>query len=625
MNLEETTGEVSNTEATGLQNEENNATSDIVNEQSPIAETAQQPSEVIGSEIDAVEEETQEEVWSFDGWTKEALFSELQTIKTESVIKAPKNKLKDLKIAFDTIFREEKKVAYDQFIEAGGEKDGFDYRDDLSTKFFDLNKEISELRKKHRVQQEEQRLENTRKKDFLLNQLREIIDGDEATNTHKKVQEIQNTWKETGAVTQQSFREQNANYHGLLDRYYSRRSIYFELKDLDRKKNEEKKNAVIDQVEELLKVENTLDAVKQLNDLHALYKSIGPVPQEKSEPMWEKLKAVTDKVRARRDEFMKEYQLVLDANLVKKQALVEKVTPYAEKDSASISEWKAWTDELLQIQKEWKDVGPIPRDNKSDVSNNFWSLSRQFFNAKKAYFAKLDSEKEGNLKKKEELCAKVDAIKDAEDFVATANEIKRLQAVWKTIGRAPKSQNDKIYEKFRGLCDHFFNRRSAHFDARDSEYVENFTQKEAVVEKIKGLTKESTKEEFEALIAEYFAIGFVPRNKINEAQKSFNAATSKFIDGLEGLENNELQELKLSVELGSVKGTAQEADFKRNKVSGIRKKIGGINDEISTYKNNLEFFAHSKNIDQLRADVDQKVEKLEVELGNLKEQLKLLR
>lgn len=617
MNVEENTGEMGNVEAQS-ETVETQAQTETAN-----ADVLEDVKANLGN--DDENQTIEHEVWDYQSWSKEALLNELKEIKLNSLYSANKNKLKDLKIAFDSIFKEEKKNAYDAFIASGGEKDGFDYRDELSSKFFDLNKEVYDARKKQRNQQEEQRIENTKKKEFLLNQLRDLVDGDEATNTHKKIQEIQNTWKETGPVSQQSYRELNANYHGVLDRYYSRRSIYFELKDLDRKKNEEKKNAVIEKVEGLLSLTNTLDAVKQLNVFHGEYKNIGPVPQEKSEPMWEQLKIATDKVRARRDEFLKEYQVILDGNLEIKKGLVEKVRPYAEKTSEAISEWKDWTNEVLEIQKKWKDLGPSAREDKNETSNNFWGLSRQFFNSKKAYFAKLDGERGENLEKKKALCAKVDALKDAEDFKSTAEEIKLIQAEWKKIGRAPKAQNETIYQEFRSLCDHFFNRRSKHFDERDNEQEENFKKKEALVGKIDKLTKKSSKEDFEVLVKDYFEIGYVPRNKINASQKSFEKATSKFIDSLESLSENEVQELKLSVELGSVKGTPLEADFKRNKSNGIRKKIGGINDEISTYKNNLEFFAHSKNIDEIRADVDKKIALLDDELNILKEQLKLLK
>lgn len=614
MNVEENTGEIENVKETAQALDTHTETADVV--------TLEERKEDLGNEAS---ETTESETWDYQSWNKEDLFNELNKIKVDSLYKAPKNKLKDLKSAFDALFREEKKTAFDSFIASGGEKDGFDYRDELSSKFFDLNKEVQEARRTQRLQQEEQRVDNTRKKQHLLDQLRALVDGDEATDTHKKVQEIQNSWKETGAVTQQSYRELNANYHGVLDRYYSRRSIYFELKDLDRKKNEERKNTVIEKVEALLTMENTLDAVKVLNELHAEYKNIGPVPQEKSEPMWERLKQATDKVRARRDEFMKEYQVILDGNLEIKKSIVEQVTPFAEKVSESISDWKDWTKEVLDLQTKWKSVGPSAREENNQTSNQFWGLSRQFFNAKKAYFAKLDGEREANLEKKKALCAKVDALKDAEDFKSTAEEIKSIQAEWKTIGRAPKAQNESIYQEFRGLCDHFFNRRSKHFDDRESEQEENLKKKVEVVARISSLGKDASKEDFEKIVQEYYEIGYVPRNKINSSQKAFDKATSLFIDNLDGISDNELQELRLTVELGGVKGTPLEADFKKNKSNGIRKKIGAINDEIATYTNNLEFFAHSKNIDDLRADVDKKVAVLEAELKVFKEQLKLLR
>jgi len=340
--------------------------------------------------------------------------------------------------------------------------------------------------------------------------------------------------------------------------------------------------------------------------------------------MWQALKEATDKVRLKREEFLKEYEVVLNDNLAQKTVLSEKMLGYESLNSDSISDWKTWTDEVMKLQEDWKKIGPIPRDSESNASNSFWNAARTFFNAKRAFFAKLDSERSENLKKKEELCERVEALKESDNFTDTANEIKRLQAEWKKVGRAPKAQNESIYQRFRAACDHFFNRRSEHFSAVDSEYENNYKQKTELIGSIQSLGTDASKEDFEALTAKFFEIGYVPREKVREVQKSFSDACHAYIDGLE-LDDQAAQEMKIAVELGSVKGTAQEAEFKKKKSHGIRQKIGKINDEIATYNNNLEFFAQSKNIDSIKKDVDEKVAVLKKELAELKQQLALLK
>lgn len=579
--------------------------------------------------IDSAEEihsdEESDERWDFEGLTKEELLATLREIRSNEVSSASRNKLKDIKSAFTSIYSAEKKAAFDEFIASGEEKDGFDYREEHAQNFFDLLAEINDIRRKEKIQKDEQRIENTKKKDFLLNQLRDLVEGNEESDTFNQVKEIQKTWKETGAVSQAAYHEQNRNFHGLLDRYYSRRSIYFELKDLDRQKNEARKLVIIEKVEGLIGAQNTLNASKELNSLHEEYKAIGPVPQEKSEPMWQRLKEATDQVRAQREQYVKEQQVILEANLEVKKEILIRAIDYAETIVDSVSEWKTLTEEVLELQQEWKEAGPMPNESRKELSDAFWMACRIFFNHKQEYFSKLDEVRKNNLEKKKALISKVEKLKDSEDFATAANEIKRIQAEWKKVGPAPRAQHESIYQEFRGHCDHFFNRRSAQFEERELEYQENLVKKEAICARIEELNEKSTKAELTALLDEYFAIGYVPRDDVSKAQARFSEATTKFINSLQGLEGSELQELKLTVELGAVKGTPKEAEFVQKKTGYIKQQISGLNEEITTLKNNLEFFARSKNIDSLRADVDKKVLVLKNQLTEFKEQLKILR
>ena len=169
-------------------------------------------------EVVAVQEEEQASSWDYEGWEKEQLLEELKTIKSQSAIKTSKAQLGDLKKAFEVIFREAKKIAFDKFIEDGGEKDGFDYRDETSDNFYNLYKDLITERKKHQQNQEEQKVLNEKKKNALVNELRELVSGTEDQETYKRIKEIQTEWKETGAVSQSSYRELNASYYALLDR-----------------------------------------------------------------------------------------------------------------------------------------------------------------------------------------------------------------------------------------------------------------------------------------------------------------------------------------------------------------------------------------------------------------------
>ncbi len=106
-----------------------------------------------------------------------------------------------------------------------------------------------------------------------------------------------------------------ANYHALLDRFYDNQSIYFELKELDRKKNLEAKLELCARAEKLADVEIIKDAIRELNELHHEFKHLGPVPKDDKEAVWQRFKAASDAVYAKRDAYLQNLQQELQVNL----------------------------------------------------------------------------------------------------------------------------------------------------------------------------------------------------------------------------------------------------------------------------------------------------------------------
>lgn len=570
------------------------------------------------------EENQQDDSYDYSLLSKKELLEEAQTIKNYTAVSVSKTRLGELKEAFENIFKDERQAAYESFLESGGEKDGFEYQDQTVKNFFDTLKEVNELKRSHKIKQEDLRKSNTRKKIQLVDRLRELVSGEESTQTFNEIKEIQKTWKETGFVNQAEFYELNANYSALLDRYYSFRSIYFDLKSLDRDKNLELKKAIVEEAKTLLTLENTLEAMRALNDLHTQYKDLGPVPEADSEALWQSFKEVSDQVRDRRTAHIEAFKVQLDANLVAKKALLEKVKAYSEVKVSSVKEWNALTVELTALQEDWKKAGLVPEESKKAVNDEFWASCRVFFANKSEYFLGLDEERKKNHQQKLALIEKVKAIKDSEDFSRTADEIKRLQGLWKNIGSSPRAVHESVYQDFRKECDYFFNRRSEKFEENEKEFEANLEAKNQICAKIEALNSDAGLADFETLIAEYFALGFVPKKAISALQNTFTRVTETYIASLKSVTEDQLQTLQLNLELGAVKGTPNEKDFVYNKTKSLRNKIGGIQDEINTLNTNVEFFANSKSFASIQKEVADKVAVLEADIAKIKVQLKIL-
>ena len=163
-----------------------------------------------------------------------------------------------------------------------------------------------------------------KKKEIIVN-LRKIINGVEDKDTFNKVKDFQNSWKNLGHLENKKDKSLWTTYNALLDRFYDNRSIYFELKELDRKKNLELKIDICKKAEDLIKNPNIMKSVSKLNELHKEFKNIGPVSRDIQNEIWERLKKVSDKIYDKKKDFISNIKESLNKNFEKKVALLAKI------------------------------------------------------------------------------------------------------------------------------------------------------------------------------------------------------------------------------------------------------------------------------------------------------------
>lgn len=572
------------------------------------------------------EEEVEEEV-DYSTFTKEALTTALAELSSQDDGYKKGKKISDIKKAYDEIFQTERAEALKKFEADGGAKDDFQYKlDEFSIKFEAYFKILREKKSKNAKEQEKQKEKNLELKNALLERLRAFVDDDENTSSINALKKMQEEWKAIGPVHHQHNRTLWANYNALMDRYYDHRSIYFELKELDRKKNLEAKLELCKQAESLDALENLNEAIKRLNELHEEYKHIGPIPKEVQEETWQRFKAASDLVYAKRKDYVSHLKEELGENYEKKIKIAEKIAEYANYSSDNIGEWNSKTKELLAIQKEWEAVGAMPKDQAKAVNKKFWGDFKSFFHNKSAFFKTLDSQREDNLKKKQELVEKAIELQSSEDWNETANAYKTLQREWKEIGPVPGKEREKIYKKFKAACDEFFNKKRGHNKEMESSYDDNLKKKEDICASLEALAgaDDLHPEQVYELQDAFNAIGFVPKKTIKAIQNRYQEALNKVIAQAKDFDEEELAELKSLVRINKIKSGPHGDHKLQRKEHSIKRKIQTLEKDISTWKNNLSFFASSKTANEMLKDFEEKIKKAEVELEELKEELKLI-
>lgn len=589
---------------------------------------------VLHSEADLAEKDetlhpTEEEQRpDYTGFSKKQLAELLKELSKDGNPVKAETILREIKPLYDDIAEKEKAEAKKRFLETGGIAEDFEYRGDEYDTLFDANARLIRDRKHQFLkQQDEQRNDNLLKKQDLLEKMRLLLDTPGTGNQYDAFQELQKQWKAIGQVPQTQAKTLWANYHALVDRFYDNQSIYFELKELDRKKNLEAKYELIAKAEKLLSAESLRDAIKELNDLHHEFKHIGPVPKEEKEAVWQRFKQASDAVYAKRDEFVKKLQEELHVNFEKKVKIAEEVVAFADFNTDRIKEWNQKTLEILALQKSWEQIGGIPRAKAKEVNKKFWNAFKAFFHAKNTFFKKLDEERDTNLKLKQDLVAKAIELKQSTDWDKAANELKVLQQRWKEVGPVPEKVREKIYKEFKEACDFFFEQKRDQQHKADTEQVENLKAKEAICQELETAATNGTATEalLNELQAKFAAAGFVPRQAINTIRNRHEAAIEKFVAAITGLSEQEKDQLSLKTQLNELKNDPFADKKLQHKEQAIRKKVGKVENDIALWRNNLEFFARSKNAGALREEVNQKIKEAETELAELKKQLKLIR
>lgn len=533
----------------------------------------------------------------------------------------------DIKSAFDDLIAKDKEDALNKYKEEGGTEEEFEYRNleedrEFLKVFSDFRYQLNTIRK----EAERQKEKNLTAKTELLNKLRDLVDGEETTLSMSTIKAIQEEWKTIGPVPTSQNRNLWASFNALMDRFYDNRSIYFELKELDRKKNLESKSELCEKAEALKDSPDLKDAIRQLNELHEEFKHIGPVPREDQENLWQRFKAASDAVYDRRKDFYEGQKEVFKQNQVEKEALIAKLAAFVDYKADRIKDWNAKTKEILEIQKAWEKIGPVIKEAGKDINKAFWAAFKHFFHNKNLFFKELDEVRSTNQKKAEELIAQAEELMNNSDWQNTANRLVQLQQEWKKLGPTPEKNRDNLYKKFKTACDTFFeNRRNSNKQA-NNEFDENLKKKQEIIEKIHQSAKgtDLSEDTLTDLVSEFNETGFVPRKNIKEIQAKFKDAVDAYLEKMDPSGSGR-EDFLFRLNLNRIQSDPNSSKTLNRKEHGIRKQITDLENSITLWRNNLEFFAASKTADKLRDQFDIKIKKAEEEIEKLKSKLSILK
>ena len=324
------------------------------------------------------------------------------------------------------------------------------------------------------------------------------------------------------------FKELFAVYRNERDRHIA------EL-EASKEENLKLKLQIIEELKELVNSdENTSTTFARFRELQSKWKEIGLVPQQSVKDLWETYNLHVENFY----NYIKINRELRDLDLKKNYEAKLSLCEQAEELTLETQIVEAFR-KLQKLHDEWRETGPVALEYKEALWERFKEASSRINKRHQEHFETLKNEQIKNLALKTELCEKTEALAtramlSRKDWNKASEELLEIQKIWKTIGYAPKKENNRIYERFRAACDKFFENKRDFYAGVKSEMEHNLAIKLELCAEAEALSasedwKHAT-EELIALQARWKQAGPVSRRHSDTIWKRFRAACDKFFE-----------------------------------------------------------------------------------------------
>ena len=321
----------------------------------------------------------------------------------------------------------------------------------------------------------------------------------------------------------------------LFKEYRHRRDEFIANLEAEKEKNLQVKLGIIEELKELVNSDETLNhTFNKFRELQQRWKETGIVPQQNVKDLWETYNLHVENFYS----FIKINKELRDLDLKKnyeqKIALCEQAEALVLEPSVVEAFHK-----LQKLHDEWRETGPVANEYKEVLWERFKAASSRINKQHQEHFESLKGEQVKNLELKTELCAATEELAaqpltTRKEWNRASDRLLEIQKTWKTIGFAPKKDNNRIYERFRTACDRFFEAKRQFYAGVKTEMEHNLQLKTEICEAAESLMnseewKKAT-DELIALQARWKEIGAVSRRHSDAIWKRFRAACDKFFE-----------------------------------------------------------------------------------------------
>ena len=328
---------------------------------------------------------------------------------------------------------------------------------------------------------------NLEAKEKFCEMAEKLAGNENIVEAFKELQKLHEQWKEYGPVAKQ-FREE------IWDRFKAATAVinkkyqaYFEGLKEQQTENLAAKTALCEKVEEIAgrEINNSADwnaMSKEIEEIQKQWRTIGFATRKENQKIYDRFRAACDKFYGRKREFYTEYKDSMNANLEKKISLCE-----AAESLKTSTEWKKATDQFINLQKQWKEIGAVPRKKSEQLWKRFRAACDEFFNERDKN-AKPENNFYGNLKAKQKLVAEIDAYQLTGDEAKDHEALEAFMQRWQEIGFVPFKEKDNIAQAYKEAVNRKFPDASK---VRKSHYAKApKSEKERLIQKYSQLEQD---------------------------------------------------------------------------------------------------------------------------------------
>jgi len=532
--------------------------------------------------------------------TKAEINARLQALleQDEQISNATEQEVETLNLSYAELRKQSEDQQLQAFINGGGDSVEFSYTaDEEDENYKNLKTTFDQRLKKQKAEKAQSKQNAFDEKRSIITELQAIAKTD-VKNLGKNFQtanKLQDRWKALPHQSDDTSVQLENEYKHLLDTFYYDAKIVKDAIELDYQRNHVAKKKVIEKIVELSSETDARLLEQKIRQYEKEWYRVGPVKRDIRDESKQELENAVAGLQGHLDSLYENQQELLTENLGKKIALCERLNELLGKSYSSPKQQQQAADKVIALQNEWKEIG------RSTENDRIWDVFRgacdSFFEQKRDFFKHLASNRKENKTNKQDLIEKAEKNQNSTDWKKTADYMIGLQKEWKKVGPAHPAEDQKLWEKFRGACDVFFNARKESFKDRDKEYIVNLEKKQTIISELEEFKPTGNvgkdMSELQKFEKEYQGIGYVPFKQKDKIHKAFYDKLNALYSSM-NINKKEKDKMRYENRVKSM-ATGKKPDktlnYEQNK---LKQELSELNTKLSQYENNINIVSSGK-------------------------------